>query len=193
MTSDSAFWRSQVWKRRRALLLDSALWASLALASLTVLIAPSIPLGKLHIETLANFGLIYAALSFAAAISAVGICFGIPGVERIRRWATIYATNSPYPVYSNLVFVFAWAAMVQVGVVIVSFLSIAFGSGYQLIPAGRSFWDAPSHYFFLLLALWLWWYAVFELTAVIRTVVAAAAAIMKEEESHAAIPGSESA
>ena len=73
--------------------------------------------------------------------------------------------------------------MVQVAVVIVSFLAIVFGRDATVIPAGVSIEDAPMHYLSLLFSVWLWWYALFELTAVIRTVMQVTNAIVTEESS----------
>lgn len=175
------FWRSHVWLRRRALIRDRAPWASLLLALVFTAVAPVLPLGAMPVESLADMGLLYAALSFAAAIAGVGIAFGVPGSDRIHRWSQLSAPDSPFPAFSNLAFVFTWAAMVQVGVVVVAFLAIAFGRGYTVAPVGLNPFEAPLHYSALLVALWLWWYALFELTAVIRTVMQVTNAIVIEE------------
>lgn len=181
ISNGGAFWRTHVLGRRRELVRDRAVWIGLALALLTVLIAPALPLADMPVPDLANIGLLYAALSFAAAIAGVGIAFGVPGADRIRHWSKLQSKKSRFPVFSNLAFVFTWAAMVQVGVVVVSFLAMAFGRGSTVIPAGVPFLEAPLHYISLFLSIWLWWYALFELTAVIRTVMAVTSAIVTEE------------
>jgi hypothetical protein len=135
---------------------------------------------------LADIGLLYAALSFAAAIAGVGIAFGVPGAARIRHWSTLQSPNSSFPAFSNLAFVFTWAAMVQVGVVLTCFLAMAFGRGATVIPAGKALTEVPLHYVSLFVSLWLWWYALFELTAVIRTVMQVTNAIVVEEGAQAA-------
>ncbi|WP_314455808.1 hypothetical protein [uncultured Microbacterium sp.] len=177
------FWRTHVWKRRRQLSHDTAPWVALGLAVAFTAAAPSLPVAAMPVTDLADAGLLYAALSFAAAIAGVGIAFGVPGAERIQRWSTLRSKGSDFAAFSDLAFVFTWAAMVQVAVVIVSFLAIVFGRDATVIPAGVSIEDAPMHYLSLLFSVWLWWYALFELTAVIRTVMQVTNAIVTEESS----------
>lgn len=176
-----SFWRTHVWNRRRQLVRDKAPWLTFLLAVAFSTFAPMLPVASMPVPELAELGLLYAALSFAAAIAGVGIAFGVPGAERVRRWSTIKSNSSEFPVFSDLAFVFTWAAMVQVGVVVVSFLAMAFGRGATIVPIGRSVMEAPWHYVCLFLAMWLWWYALFELTAVIRTVMQVTNAIVIEE------------
>ena len=175
------FWSSHVWGRRRQLLRDRALWIGLILATALTFAAPILPFGAMPVVDLAEMGMLYAALSFAAAIAGVGIAFGVPGADRIQRWSKLQSSKSGFPAFSNLAFVFTWAAMVQVGVVIVSFLAMAFGRGATVVPQGLDIAAAPLHYAALLTSLWLWWYALFELTAVIRTVMQVTNAIVVEE------------
>src|SRR5690606_5152095 len=122
-------WSAPVWGRRRQLRRDPVLWLALLLALAFTITAPILPLGAMPIVDLAEMGMLYAALSFAAAIAGVGIAFGVPGADRIRRWSRLQSSKSEFPAFSNLAFVFTWAAMVQVGVVIVSFLAMAFSRG----------------------------------------------------------------
>ena len=175
--TESSFWRSQVWGRRKQLLVDSDPWVSLGLAIVSMGLIPHIPLAGVKIEDVAQLGFIYAALSFGAAITGAGLTFGIPGKDRIRRWSLIKAEGSRFSSFSNLIFVFAWAASIQLGVVIVSVLAVAFGSGYEVLPSGA----IPSHVIFLFLSVWVWWYALLELAAVIQTILQVANAIIGEE------------
>ncbi|GGM63049.1 hypothetical protein [Microbacterium saperdae] len=174
------FWSGEVWGRRKQLLKDPALWVSLVLACVTGLIAPFIPLGALYVQDLANYALLYAALSFGAAIAGAGIALGVPGDKRVRRWSNLKPQGSRYSAFQNLLFTFAWSAMIQIGLVLVSFLAIAFGTGFAVIPLGVAFSDAWFHYFVVYLAFWLWWYALFELSAVVRIFMQVAGAIVKE-------------
>lgn len=175
--TESSFWRSQVWGRRKQLLTDPDPWVSLGLALITMVLVPHIPLAAVRIDALAELGFVYAALSFGAAVTGAGLTFGIPGKDRIRRWSKIKPKGSKFSSFSNLIFVFAWAASIQVAVVVISALAVAFGSGYEVLPNGA----IPSHVVFLFLAMWVWWYALLELAAVIQTLLQVANAIIGEE------------
>lgn len=174
------FWRGEVWGRRRQILLDPAFWLALVLGAATTLLAPLIPLGALKVEELANYALLYSALSFGAAIAGAGIALGVPGDKRIKRWSTLIPKGAKYSSFQNLLFTFAWSAMAQIGLVLVSFLSIAIGTGYRVLPLGITVMSAPAHYAAAFLSFWLWWYALLELTAVVRIFMQVAGAIAKE-------------
>src|SRR5690625_2251713 len=130
------FWRDEVWGRRKQLLRDPAFWVALLLGAATTLLAPLIPLGALNVEELANYALLYSALSFGAAIAGAGIALGVPGDKRIKRWSTLVPKGAKYSSFQNLLFTFAWSAMAQIGLVLVSFLAIAIGTGYKVVPHG---------------------------------------------------------
>lgn len=174
------FWRGEVWGRRKQLLKDPALWVSLVLGTATTLISPIIPLGALPVQDLANYALLYAALSFGAAIAGAGIALGVPGDKRVHRWSNLVPKGSKYSSFQNLLFTFAWSAMIQIGLVLVSFLAIAFGTGFNVVPFAVNLSDAWLHYVAVFLSFWLWWYALFELSAVVRVFMQVAGAIAKE-------------
>ncbi|WP_311478987.1 hypothetical protein [uncultured Gulosibacter sp.] len=174
------FWSGEVWGRRAQLLRDRALWVSLFLACITTLIAPCIPLGDLYIEELAEYALLYAALSCGAAIAGTGIALAVPGDERVRRWSKIIPQGARYSSFQNLLFAFAWSAIIQIALVLVSFMAIAFGTGFKVIPPGVAFSDAWLHYLLVWLAFWLWWYALCELYDVVKIFMQVAGAIVKE-------------
>ena len=174
------FWRGEVWGRRKQLLKDPALWVSLALGLTTTLISPIIPLGSLYVQDLANYALLYAALSFGAAIAGAGIALGVPGDKRVRRWSNLIPSGSKFSSFQNLLFTFAWSAMIQIGLVLVSFLAIALGTGFNVVPLGVDFFDAWPHYIAVFFSFWLWWYALLELSAVVRVFMQVAGAITKE-------------
>lgn len=166
--------------RRRQLAKDRALWLSLGFGLLTILASPHIPLGSMPVQDLANYALLYAALSFGAAIAGAGIALGVPGDQRIHRWSNMVPEGSKYSSFQNLLFTFAWSAMIQIGLVLVSFLAIALGTGYSVVPQGVHIVDAPFHYLASFFSFWLWWYALFELSAVVRVFMQVAGAIVVE-------------
>jgi hypothetical protein len=174
------FWRDEVWGRRKQILLDPAFWVALLLGVVTTLVAPLIPLGTLKVEELANYALLYSALSFGAAIAGAGIALGVPGDKRIKRWSTLIPRGAKYSSFQNLLFTFAWSAMAQIGLVLVSFLAIGIGTGYEVLPHRITVLSAPAHYIAVFLSFWLWWYALLELTAVVRIFMQVAGAIAKE-------------
>ncbi|WP_416442551.1 hypothetical protein AB3K78_09085 [Leucobacter sp. HNU] len=134
----------------------------------------------MKIEVLANYAILFATLSFGASIAGAGIALGVPGNARVQRWSTIIPKGAQHSAFQNLLFIFAWSAMVQIGLVLVSFLAIAYGTGYSISPRGVEPIDALPHYSSAFFSFWIWWYALFELTAVVRTFMQVAGAIVKE-------------
>jgi hypothetical protein len=177
----SRFWKNQVWKRRKSLLRDRAPWIALALALVLTSLSGWLPFGEVPIPELAGAGLSYAALSLGACVAGCTLALGIPGEKRLERWSKIKGEGKPFSSLSDLVFVFAWAAMAQVAVILVAFLAFVFGYRSTIHPAGAEF----SHVTALFVALAVCFYALLELTAVIRTLVQVAGAIIREEAGQA--------
>lgn len=173
----SRFWSSQVWLRRKALLKDPALWLSLGLAIAICALAPHVPFSQLPIEKLAGAGLSFSALSLGACVAGSTLALGIPGEARLERWSKIQREGKPFSALSDLVFTFAWAAMAQVAVILVSFAAYVFGWNTIIFPSNA----ALSHIVALLGSMWICFYALFALTAVIRSLVQVAGAIIREE------------
>jgi hypothetical protein len=173
----SDFWRRQVYGRRYALLRDPSLYVALSFGVLTTLLTPYLPFHSVQITDLAGVGLAYAALSFGAAVSGCILALGIPGPDRLKKWSRIPSSNEGFPALSELVFVFAWAAMSQLGVVLICFLAFVFGAGFQLLP-DNAIW---THVGAFAIAMTVCYYALLELIAVVRTLVQVATAIIGEE------------
>ena len=154
----------------------------MAFAFLSIVVAPHIPLGNIKIEQLASYVLLYATLSFGASIAGAGMALGAPSAEQRRRWSKLKAENQNYSAFQNLLFTFAWSAMVQIFLVVVAFLAIAFGTGRTLIPSCVCNLLDLFHNFWVFLAFLLWWYALFELTAVVRVFMQLAGSIAIENK-----------
>jgi hypothetical protein len=186
---ESDFWRSQVYERRESLLRDRALYLAVLVGLVFAIATPHLPFHALNITDLAGVGLAYAALSFGAAVSGCILALGVPGPDRLKRWSMIPGSKGKFSALSDLVFVFAWAAIAQIAVVLVCFLAFVFGSGYQVLPTR----PAPSHAVAFTIAMMICFYALFELTAVVRSLVQVAAAIIDEEKPRPDSKGSATA
>jgi len=168
----------QIWLRHRGLLCSWQPYVSLVLAGATSYIAWVSSAATVSISSIAMVGLTVAAITVGACVSAVVLSIGLPGGDRLRRWAR-QGDDANKSALSELVFVLVWAALWQLFVVIVCILAILLGGNGPFAPSGMRW----SHWLGLIVSFWVFYYALIELFVVIDTLWQIGAVVVSEERS----------
>lgn len=180
-SSPVRFWRGQVWPRRREIVREWPPYvAALAFAITSSLLAPVLPAGSLTIVEVATTGLTFASIAVGACATAVVLALGLPGGDRLRRWAK-HDTKADMNALSDLVFALVWAALAQLMLIVVCVVAMLFGGEGPLAPSGLSW----THWIGLAVGLLVFYYALFELFVVVNT-LSQVGAVIAEEERRAA-------
>ena len=165
------YFRPEVVPRATRLILDPCFIISIILGVAAAIGAhcdPTIfPILNMKSDELAQMLLSYASISFGASIAGMGFTLALPGEDRIRRWSSVKGHNS----FTELVFVFSWAAVVQIILIICSFLVMIFAGGNEV---------GENYCFFGVLTA-LACYSVFELYSVVKSITQLARTISAEE------------
>jgi len=162
----SHYWRGQVAPRRDRLLRDGyAAWA-LGLALVGTVAVWSLPVRSVPIATVAGAALAYAALSFGACVTGAVLALTIGSPIQRHTWATTAPPGTHFSHYSELVFVFTWAALAQLGVVVAAFLGFILGGDTPIAPSS----PLISHVLLTFPALTVGIYAVLEIITVVSTI-----------------------
>lgn len=169
------FWR-QILFRGNKLAKTWQPYGSCAIASLITAIVRHSPASKLSISSVAATGFSYASITISACISAIVLSLGLPGEDRLRKWA-LHGSEANKSALAELLFVFTWACLCQLFVIIVCVLSFVFGGDGQVLPPKAS----STHTFWLFTSLLIFFYASFELFVIIETMWQIGAVIIHEE------------
>lgn len=168
----------EVVPRMRRLLLDPCLIISIIIGVVVAIGSDCNPKGypilNLKSDDLAQMLISYASISFGASIAGMGFTLALPGEDRIRRWSSVRNHNS----FTELVFVFSWAAVVQIGLILCSFLIMIFAADAKV----------GDHYWFFGAVSALTCYSVFELYSVVKAITQLARTISAEEYSKRSDP-----
>lgn len=159
------YWRGQVWPRRRGLLTDPVLWIAAALGVACTVATPRLPVAHVTISTVAGFILAYAALSFGACVTGAVLALTFPDESLRRQWTT-ERNAAGFSHYSEIIFVFTWAGIAQILVVIEAVCCFILGGNLIIWPPSPSI----SHVGLLVAAYVFGFYAILELFTVLFTV-----------------------
>lgn len=179
--------RGQIAPRLGQLLWQWAAGGAAAMAGLVTWRASALPFGRLAIIDVANGALTFASISTGACISALVLSLGLPGGDRLRRWARAPGSVAGKSALSDLVFVLVWAALVQVALIAACAAAGILGGDLEVAPKGMS----PSHGLGLFAALAVFFYALFELVIVVQTLVQVGVVMIAEESEDADSSGTE--
>jgi hypothetical protein len=161
----SMYWRGQVLPRLDTMGKSPVLW----LPVLSGLIVPWIVSCWVSIDTpisdVAGTGMNYAAIGFGACITGAVLGISLPGPGRVNLWAKIETTKG-FSGYSDLVFALTWAALAQLGVVVVCILVIIVGGDEHLLPLDPK----EEHLVLLGISLAIFLYAVVQLLVLVQTI-----------------------
>lgn len=174
-TIQLSFWR-QIHFRGNKLVKTWQPYGSFAIAFLITMIVQHSPASKLSISSVAATGFSYASITISACISAIVLSLGLPGEDRLRKWA-LHGSEANKSALAELLFVFTWACLCQLFVIIICVLSFVFGGDGQVLPPKASF----THNFLLFASLLIFFYALFELFVIIETMWQIGAVIIHEE------------
>ena len=152
--------------------------AALLLGGAVTAVAPGLPVGVMPISTILSNGFTFASIAMGACISAIVLSLGLPGAERLRRWAREPGTLPGKSALSDLVFVIVWAALAQLLLIMVCVAALLFGGDLPLAPSPM----IPSHAFGLWVGLAAFFYAVLELFVVVTTLLQMGVMIIAEEQ-----------
>ena len=158
--------RGQVLPRRWKLLSDRHLYLSLVIALVGTSLSWALPIRDLRISEIAGLALAYSALSFGACVTGAVLALSVGSAEQRQRWATTFADGSRFSSLSELVFVFTWAAMSQLAVVVAAGLGLVLGG--ELLVGPES--PLKTHVLLLFSAYWIGTYAVLGLVTVVSTI-----------------------
>lgn len=158
--------RGQVLPRRWKLLTDRHLYVSLAIALVGTSLTWTLPIRDLRISEIAGLALAYSALSFGACVTGAVLALSVGGAQQRQRWATTFADGSRFSSLSELVFVFTWAAMSQLAVVVAAGLGLVLG-GELVVGPEHPF---KTHVVLLFTAYWIGAYALLGLVTVVGTI-----------------------
>lgn len=170
--------RGQIWLRRRRLLRTWQPYVAAAVAVAIAIGASALPSSSLAISEVASTGFAYASITVAACISAIVLALGLPGGDRLRKWAR-HGTSADHSALSELIFVLVWGGIWQLLVIVVCSLALLFGGDGPLAPFGMSL----SHWIGLIGGLWVFSYALLELFVVVETLWQIGAVIVSEERA----------
>ncbi len=160
------FWRGQVAGRIGRLVRDRVLLLSVLLAAATTAAVRWLPLRELKISEVAAAGLSFGSLAFGACVTGAVLSISLAPAERVVAIATRGLPGQPFSHYSDLIFVFTWSAMAQLGVVMASLIALAIGGGGLVGPAQ----PYVTHTLLVFLALSVTIYAVAQLFTVVNTI-----------------------
>ncbi len=116
-------------------------------------------------------------------MSAIVLSLGLPGAERLRKWAR-HGETADRSALSELIFVLVWGGIWQLLVVVICVLALLFGGDGPLAPPGMWF----THWVGLIGGLWVFFYALLELFVIMETLWQIAAVIVSEERRIPALP-----
>lgn len=168
----------QVWRRRKTLLATWQPYVSAVAAAAAAYGASVLPSSSMTISSVAAIGFAYASITVAACVSAVVLSLGLPGADRLRKWARHGATADKSAL-SELVFVLVWACIWQLLVIVACVLALLFGGDGPIYPPGASIVHAIG----LTFGLWVFFYALFELFVIVETLWQIGAVIIAEERA----------
>jgi hypothetical protein len=163
---DIHYWRGQVWPRRRQLLTDRTLILAICGGALLTALAWHQPLGKAKISDLAGAELAFASISFGACVTGAVLALTLSPRDRISEWAGIVLPGKRFSIYSDLMFVFTWSAVSQLGVIVAAGLGFFLGGDGSIGPS-RPRW---SHIALLSLNCTIIIYALAQLFTIIATI-----------------------
>lgn len=166
----------QIWIRRRALVATWQPYVAAAAAVGVALGAPVLPASGLSISSVASTGFAYTSITVAACVSAIVLSLGLPGADRLRKWAR-QGQTADKSALSELVFVLVWACAWQLFVVVVCVLALLFGGDGPLAPPGFSI----THRIFLAVGMWVFFYSLLELFVIVQTLWQIGAVVVSEE------------
>lgn len=180
--ADLRFWRGQVWPRRRRLVLDRHLWAAGAFAAGLAAATWSLPLRDVAIAAVASAALAYAAISFGACVTGAVLALTLPASKQRALWATTApAAGSGFSHLSELIFVFTWAAVTQLAVVVAACAGYVLGGNGVIGPA-HPLW---THVALAVIAYFIGAYAVLHLFTVVSTLSLLGAVLIAGEHAAA--------
>jgi hypothetical protein len=185
---DLRLFRGQIAPRLKSIILSVNSFCSFALAVIVSFIAPHVPGGQLPISSLVNIGFTYASLATGVCVSALILTFALPGETRLRRWAKLEGETEGKSALSELIFVCAWSALAQLGVLATCILATLFGGDIPVAPSGAT----ALHQIGLASGLTSFFYASGQLIVVIQTLVQVGVVVIAEESgppAHPAPPG----
>lgn len=178
--SELHFWRGQVLPRRRELFLHWAPYCAIVASLLTVIVAPHLPASRTPISDIAATGLTYASIATGGCFSAIVLSVGLPGADRLKRWALKEGPTAGRSSLSDLVFVLVWAATWQLALIGTCVLALLFGGRLPIAPTQM----VPSHTLGLFVGMTVFYYALFELMIVVNTLSQIGTVINFEERNH---------
>lgn len=165
--SDCFTWKSLIW----SLLVATPLF-------LAVLASND---HSLQVYEAASLGISFASISFGACLTVAVLAIGLPGAQRVRRWANTDTAFGTSNAYTRLLFNLLWAALAQLALILVAVLNAALGGNALVSPAHLLSWHSV-----ILFGSLLWFgYALLELIHVLLAVSQIGVVIVREER-HAA-------
>ena len=170
------FWVEEVKPRWRQVICEWPPYTAIGLGVTTALIAPSFPVAESPINDIATTGLTFASIAMGACITAIVLSLGLPGGDRLRKWAR-FPTPSKKGALSDLVFVLVWATFAQLALIAVCIGALFLGGSLPLAPA-RRLW---THQCGMIVGFTVFFYAFFALFGVISTLRQIASLVSAEE------------
>ncbi len=152
--------------RWRELVFASEFWISLIISGATLWVANS---GffqiDLQVGDLASALLTYASIAFGFCLTGSALALTIPDREFARKMAGTTAKSRPCDTYSNLIFVFSWASLAHLFLVLASIGSLfIFKESDKLLP-GLLYWKR-SLFAFSYLSLTIYAFSQFVVTVI---------------------------
>jgi hypothetical protein len=130
--------------------------------------------GCIKWEDFSQIGFTYASIGFAAAIAGAGFALALPGADRISRWAKIKIyPDRDLDAFSELLFVFTYAAFVQLLLIASCFLAYIFGYSDTI----------SKDPIIVLIISAIMCYSFFELLDIVKTLMQVQHAISKEAQN----------
>lgn len=178
---DLRIFRGQVWPRRKLIIQSPVLIAAVPTGVVLAVVVPWLPSSALKISEATSVGFTYASISTGVCITALILALGLPGEERLAKWSKKESRTPNKSQLSELIFVFLWAALWQIGVLITCILALLFGGDLPLAPPGM----IPTHWAGLAMSLIVFFYALFLLVTVLQTLLQMSVVIISEERRKA--------
>jgi hypothetical protein len=176
---DLKLWRGQIVPRLPALFLDKIVLISVVIGATFATLACYLPVGEMAISAVVANGIMFASIAMGSCISAIVLSLGLPGTERLHRWSNMKGNTADKSALSELIFSLTWAALAQIGLILVCGLATLFGGDLSLAPDPMPL----SHWAGLGLGLTVFIYALLELVVVVQTLVQIGVMIIVEERT----------
>ena len=163
------FWRGQVLPRFWVLSSHPYFVFSLLLIISTRVFFSRIPHSKIKVSDISTAGLAFAAISFGACITGLVLILSLSSIKSISKLSRLSVRSKgkvKFSAYSDLIFVFIWAAVSQLISILFSLEGLVFSGDRKFLGVGTTGWQATWQSFDLGVSA----YAFFNLYTVLATI-----------------------